>query len=97
MTEREIIKPEGAHVLGRGNGSPKIVIDRGPTSTVVSVMPCPWGFHEGRAVEFLHGPSGPRAGGAADRHAQKLKVRLEYAAARDLERLARMKANGGGL
>jgi hypothetical protein len=93
MREREIIKPEGAHILGGGNGTPQVIIDRGATSTVVSVRPCPWGFSEGRPVEFLHGPSGPRVGGAADRHAQKLKQRIEYAVARQLA----LKGNGGGL
>lgn len=95
MPAREVLKAENAHLLGGGNGTPKVIIDRGANSTVVSVQPCPHGFREGRPVEFLHNPNG--SGGSADRHALKLKLRLEHMAARVLARLANAKRNRGGV
>jgi len=90
MREREIIKPEGAHILGGGNGTPQVIIDRATSEATVWLANAPWGMGS-QELTFLN----PRPGGAADRYAQKLKQRIEYAAARELERRGRR--NGGGL
>ena len=91
MREREVIKAENAHILGGGNGTPCVVIDRGQTETTVWVANPVWGMGGAQQLTFLN----PRPGGAADRYALKLKQRIEYAAARELERRGRR--NGGGL